>query len=123
MAWTGRRPLATSWPPDLRSATATGAAQRFSHTRTAAEVPGSRAAAASWRSSSPRSPVEAPSNSEKPALSPFATAARSMAATVPSSSLTMKAMSRIRMIPLSTRSTSSGATSPDGCRPGHSSTM
>ena len=38
MAWTGMRPLATSWPPDLRTATATGAAQRFSHTRTAAAV-------------------------------------------------------------------------------------
>ena len=28
------RPLATSWPPERRSATATGAAQRFSHTST-----------------------------------------------------------------------------------------
>ena len=68
MAWTGRRPLATSWPPDFRSATATGAAQRFSHTSTAADVPGSSAAAASWMSSSPSSPVEAPSNSSQPPL-------------------------------------------------------
>ena len=34
------RPLATSCPPDLRNATATGAAQRFSQTSTAAHVPG-----------------------------------------------------------------------------------
>ena len=45
--------------------------------------------------------------------SPLATARRGRcAATEPSSSLTMNAMSRIRMIPRSTRSTSSGATSP-----------
>ena len=31
------RPLATSWPPERRSATATGAAQRFSQTSTAAD--------------------------------------------------------------------------------------
>ena len=66
MAWTGMRPLATSWPPDRRTATATGAAQRFSQTSTAADVPGSRAAAASSRSSSPSSPDDAPSNSANP---------------------------------------------------------
>jgi hypothetical protein len=48
MACTGMRPLATSCPPERRRAAATGAAQRFSHTSTAAEVPGSSAAAASW---------------------------------------------------------------------------
>ena len=50
MAWTGMRPLATSWPPDRRSATARGAAQRFSHTRTMADAPGCSAAPASLRS-------------------------------------------------------------------------
>ena len=61
----GSRPLATSWPPERRRATATGAAQRFSHTSTAADVPGSRTLAASCRSSKPSRPEEAPSNSAK----------------------------------------------------------
>ena len=43
MAWIGIRPLATSCPPERRSATANGAAQRFSHTSTPATVPGSSA--------------------------------------------------------------------------------
>ena len=63
MAWTGIRPLATSRPPDLRSATATGAAQVFSQIRIAADVPGASAAPASWKSSAPSSPLDAPSNS------------------------------------------------------------
>ena len=50
MACTGMRPLATSWPPDRRTATATGAAQRFSQMSTAADVP------ARARSRPPRGP-------------------------------------------------------------------
>ena len=69
MAWTGMRPLATSWPPERRSATAMGAAQRFSQTSTAATVPGSSAVAASSRSSWPSRPDDAPSNSARPASS------------------------------------------------------
>ena len=52
MAWTGMRPLATSWPPERRTAAANGAAQVFSKTSSAAEVPGSSAAPASSTSSS-----------------------------------------------------------------------
>ena len=44
-AWIGMRPLATSWPPDSRTAVPKGAAQVFSQTSTAAELPGSIAAA------------------------------------------------------------------------------
>ena len=39
------RPLATSWPPERRTALANGAAQVFSKTSSAAEVPGSSALA------------------------------------------------------------------------------
>jgi hypothetical protein len=46
-SWTGIRPLATTWPPARRSATAKGAAQTFSYTSTPAELPGSSAFAAS----------------------------------------------------------------------------
>ena len=46
------RPLATSWPPERRTAEANGAAQRFSQTSTAAELPGSIAAATAVTSSS-----------------------------------------------------------------------
>ena len=59
------RPLATSWPPELRTAAAKGAAQRFSKTSRAAEVPGSSALAASPMSSSSSSPEEAPSKAAK----------------------------------------------------------
>ena len=48
MAWTGMRPLATSWPPDSRRARAMGAAQRFSQTSTAALVPGFGISGAGW---------------------------------------------------------------------------
>ena len=34
------RPLAASWPPAWRTAEPNGAAHRFSHTSTAAELPG-----------------------------------------------------------------------------------
>src|SRR5436305_2864412 len=40
-AWAGMRPLATSWPPDRRTAEANGAAQLLSYTSTAATLPGS----------------------------------------------------------------------------------
>ena len=50
------RPLATSWPPERRTALAKGAAQVFSKTSRAAEVPGSKAPAASSMSSSESSP-------------------------------------------------------------------
>ena len=61
MAWTGIRPLATSWPPLRRTATANGAAQTFSYIRIPAELPGSRTAVASSTSSDPSSPDDAPS--------------------------------------------------------------
>ena len=41
IAWAGMRPLVTSWPPDRRTAEPNGAAHVFSHTSTAAELPGS----------------------------------------------------------------------------------
>ena len=66
----GEAAAATSWPLERRSAAATGAAQRFSHTSTATEVPEFNAAAAS-RSSSPSSPDDAPVNSAKRAASWF----------------------------------------------------
>ena len=43
-AWVGIRPLASSSPPDVRTAEPNGAAQVFSQTSTAAAVPGSSVA-------------------------------------------------------------------------------
>ena len=48
----GILPLATNCPPARRTAEANGAAQVFSHTNTAAELPGSIAAATAVTSSS-----------------------------------------------------------------------
>ena len=51
-AWIGIRPLATSWPPERRTADAKGAAHTFSQTSTAAELSGSSASATLTMSSS-----------------------------------------------------------------------
>ena len=112
MACTGSRPLATSWPPDLRRATATGAAQRFSQSSTAADVPGSSAAAASSRSSSSQQPGPGALELPESFLRCRPQRPRSIVAMKPSSALTISAMSRMRMIPRSCRSRIIGATSP-----------
>ena len=117
MAWISNPPAGDELPAGARSATATGAAQRFSQTRTAAVVPGRQR-----RWPPPRGPPGRAGPRTRPRTRRSRrcrrSARRARALSIePSSTLRMNAMSRMRMIPRSTRSMISGATSPVGCRP------
>ena len=111
------RPLATSWPPERRTAPANGAAQVFSKTSRAAEVPGSSAPPASAMSSSESSPEAAPSKIASSALA--ADVGQLPTGDGAASPLAMKARSRIHQAALDQLDQVRGHLAV-GWRPGHS---